>query len=140
MRVENWESKLNKIIKDTINKKKFVIGKNDCITFPVKCVETILGKKIFKHKWKSLKDAKKLIKKLQSKDILDVVLQSAKEHNFKQIDTNKAQRGDVLYFKHDTADFNGTLGVCIGNEVMFNWSKNINLKLKEDCNIAWRIE
>ena len=97
-------------------------------------------KKIFKHKWKSLKEAKKLLKKLQSKDILDVALQTAKEHNFKQIDISKVQRGDILYFKHKTSDFEGTLGVCIGDKVMFNWSKNIRLKLKEDCSIAWKIE
>ena len=41
MRVENWESKLNKVIQETINKDKFKYGKNDCITFTQKCVEAI---------------------------------------------------------------------------------------------------
>ena len=97
MRVENWESKLALIIEETINKKEFKLGVNDCLTFPVKCIETITGIKVFNKKYKSLKEAKKLLKKLKSKDILSVALQSAKENNFKEIDISKAQRGDILY-------------------------------------------
>ena len=67
MRVENWSSKLEDIVKETIRKDKFEYGKNDCITFTQQCVETITGKKIFEHKWKSLKDGKEVIKKLKKK-------------------------------------------------------------------------
>ena len=140
MRVENWESKLQEVIKDTINKKKFILGRNDCITFPVKCIETITNIKVFNKKYKSLKEAKKVLKELKSKDILAHSLRTAKENNFKQIDISKAQRGDILYFVKNRTDFNGTLGVCIGEAIMFNWSSGINLIKKEDCKIAWRIE
>ena len=68
MRVENWDSKLQKIIKETIEKNKFQYGKNDCVTFTQKCVEAITGKNIFKHKWKSLKDGKALVKKCRFED------------------------------------------------------------------------
>ena len=112
MRVENWESKLNKVIQETINKDKFKYGKNDCITFTQKCVEAITNKKIFKHKWKSLKEGKEL---------------------------SKVQRGDVLYFVSEV-DFEGTLGVCIGSNTMFNWSKGVNLVPNNKCKLAWRIE
>ena len=71
---------------------------------------------------------------------MDLALKTAKEHNFKQIDISKAQRGDILYFVNNRTDFNGTLGVCIGENVMFNWSSGINLVNKEKCKIAWRIE
>ena len=67
MRVENWDSKLQKVIRETIDKEKFNYGKNDCITFTLKCIETITGKKVFNHKWKSLKDGKSIIKKLKKK-------------------------------------------------------------------------
>jgi len=140
MRVENWESKLALIIEETINKKEFKLGVNDCLTFPIKCIETITGIKVFDEKYKSLKEVKKLLKKLKSKDILSVALQTAKENNFKEIDISKAQRGDILYYKIDKADFGGTLGVCLGDKVMFNWSQGINLRLKEDCITAWRVE
>ena len=140
MRVENWESKLEEIIKETINKKKWVLGKNDCLTFPINCIECITNIKVFNNKYKSLKEAKNILKKMRSKDILDVALKNAKKYNFKQIDISKVQKGDVLYYRTDKADFNGTLGVCIGESVMFNWSESINLKKKEHCLIAWRVE
>ena len=54
MRVENWESKLALIIEETINKKEFKLGVKDCLTFPVKCIETITGIKVFDKKYKSL--------------------------------------------------------------------------------------
>ena len=140
MRLENWDSKLALIIEETINKEKWALGKNDCLTFPVKCIEVITGIKVFDNKYKSLKEAKKLLKSMRSKDILSVALKNAKKYNFKEIDISKAQKGDILYYKSSTADFEGTLGVCLGDKVMFNWSQGINLRLKEDCLIAWRVE
>ena len=139
MRVENWDSKLQKVISDTVNKEKFEYGKNDCVTFVLKCIETITGKKVFNHKWKSLKDGKAIIKKLKKKDLLDIALHVAKEHNFELIDINFAQRGDVLYYK-DEFDWDGTLGVCIGDKTMFNWKKGISLILNNQCKYCWRIE
>ena len=47
MRVENWDSKLQKVISDTVNTEKFEYGKNDCVTFVLKCIETITGKNVF---------------------------------------------------------------------------------------------
>ena len=101
MRVENWDSKLQKIIKETIEKDKFQYGKNDCVTFTHKCVEAITGKNIFKHKWKSLKDGKALVKKLKQKDLLSAALWVGEQNNFKLIDINFAQRGDILYYKDE---------------------------------------
>ena len=140
MRLENWDSKLQLIIEETINKEKWALGKNDCLTFPIKCIEAITGIKVFDNKYKSLKEAKKLLKSMRSKDILSVALKNAKKYNFKEIDISKAQKGDILYYKSSTADFEGTLGVCLGDKVMFNWIQGINLRLKEDCITAWRVE
>ena len=139
MRVENWTSKLELVIKELKNKEKFIFGKNDCLTFPVKCIEAITGIKVFNNKYKSIKEAKKILKKMKSKGILDVALENAKKYNFKEIDIDKAQKGDVLYYK-DTTDLDGTLGVCIGEKIMFNWKESIVLINKADCKIAWRIE
>ena len=139
MRVENWESKLEKVIQETINKNYWRIGKNDCITFPINCIEAITNIKVFEKKYKSLKDGKKLLKELRSKDILDLATRTAKEHNFKVIDIDKAQRGDILYYV-DKTDLDGTLGVCIGSTTMFNWKKGISLMSNDKCEIAWRIE
>ena len=139
MRVENWDSKLQKVITKTQAKEVFEYGKNDCITFTQQCVEAITGKNIFKHKWKSLKDGKELVKKLKKKDLLSAAQWVAKENNFKQIDIKFAQRGDVLYYK-DEFDWDGTLGVCIGSNTMFNWKKGINLVMNSQCKYCWRIE
>ena len=139
MRVNNWASKLELIIEETKNKEKFVFGKNDCVTFVINSIESITGKKVFDNKYKTIKDAKEIIKSLKSKDLLDIALKIAKENNFKVIDIDKAQKGDVFYYI-DTTDLDGTLGVCIGENVMFNWKKEIALIPKNNCKIAWRIE
>ena len=139
MRVENWDSKLELIIEETKNKEKFIFGKNDCVTFVINSIETITGKKVFDKKYKTLKDAKEIIKSLKSKYLLDIALKIAKENNFKVIDIDKAQKGDVFYYI-DKTDLEGTLGVCIGENVMFNWKKEIALIPKNNCKIAWRIE
>jgi len=139
MRVDNWASKLELIIEETKNKEKFVFGKNDCVTFVINSIEAITGKKVFDNKYKTIKDAKKIIKSLKSKDLLDIALKIAKENNFKVVDIDKAQKGDVFYYI-DKTDLDGTLGVCIGENVMFNWKKEIALIPKNNCKIAWRIE
>ena len=136
MRVDNWASKLELIIEETKNKEKFVFGKNDCVTFVINCIEAITGKKVFDNKYKTIKDAKKIIKSLKSKDLLDIALKIAKENNFKVIDIDKAQKGDVFYYI-DTTDLDGTLGVCIGENVMFNWKQEITLIPKNKCKIIW---
>ena len=139
MRVENWDSKLQKVISDTVSIEKFEYGKNDCVTFVLKSIETITGKKVFDHKWKSIKQGKALVKKLKKKDLLDIALHIAKENNFKVIDINFAQRGDILYYK-DELEWDGTLGVCIGSNTMFNWKSGMNLIMNSKCKICWRIE
>jgi hypothetical protein len=138
MRVENWESKLEQVIEKTKNKPEFKYGKNDCITFTLECIEAITGKKVFDRKWKSLKDGKEIIKKLKKKDLLDIALHIAKENNFEEIIINKAQRGDVMYYK-DEFDWDGTLGVCIGEKTMFNWKKAIMVVNNNKCLKCWRI-
>ena len=139
MRVDNWASKLELIIEETKNKEKFIFGKNDCVTFVINSIEAITGKKVFDNKYKNIKDAKEIIKSLKSKDLLDIALKIAKENNFKVVDIDKAQKGDVFYYI-DKTDLDGTLGVCIGENVMFNWKKEIALIPKNNCKIAWRIE
>ena len=139
MRVDNWASKLELIIEETKKKEKFVFGKNDCVTFVINSIEAITGKKVFDNKYKTIKDAKKIIKSLKSKDLLDIALKIAKENNFKVIDIDKAQKGDVFYYI-DKTDLDGTLGICIGELVMFNWKKEITLIPKNNCTISWRIE
>ena len=139
MRVENWESKLEQVIQELKNKDKFIRGKNDCVTFVIDSIKAITDKKVFDKKYKTLKDAKKIIKSLKSKDLLSITLKIAKENNFKVVDIDKAQKGDVFYYI-DKTDLDGTLGVCIGENVMFNWKKEIALIPKNNCKIAWRIE
>lgn len=138
MRVENWESKLEKVIEKTRNILEFKYGKNDCITFTLECIEAITGKKVFDNKWKSLKQGKEIIKKLKKKDLLDIALHVAKENNFEEIIINKAQRGDVMYYK-DEFDWDGTLGICIGEKTMFNWKTTIMLIDNNKCLKCWRI-
>ena len=139
MRIDNWSSKLETIIIELKNKKEFKIGKNDCGTFVIECIETITGKKVFNKKYKNLSEFKKILKQLKKNSLLDLINQIAEENNFQRIDINRSQRGDVLYYK-DNKDLEGTVGVCIGEMVVFNWKENIILIEKNKCEIAWRIE
>tara|TARA_R110000803_G_scaffold32023_6_gene70908 strand:- start:2040 stop:2459 length:420 start_codon:yes stop_codon:yes gene_type:complete len=139
MRIDNWSSKLETIIIELKNKKEFIRGKNDCGTFVIECIETITGKKVFNKKYKSLSEFKKILKQLKKNSLLDLINQIAEENNFQRIDINRSQRGDVLYYK-DNKDLEGTVGVCIGEMVVFNWKENIILIEKNKCEIAWRIE
>ena len=140
MRVEDWSSKLELVIENTIKQEKFIRGKNDCFTFVINSIEAIINKKVFNKQYKTLKEAKKIIKILKCKNLLDVILKIFKEHNFKVIDIDKAQRGDIFYYTDSVSELNGTVGVCIGEKVMFNWEKEIILMPKNNCSIAWRIE
>ena len=139
MRIDNWSSKLETIIIELKNKKEFIRGKNDCGTFVVECIEAITGKKVFNKKYKSLSEFKKILKQLKKNSLLDLINQIAEQNNFQRIDINRSQRGDVLYYK-DNKDLEGTVGVCIGEMVVFNWKENIILIEKNKCEIAWRIQ
>ena len=140
MRVENWESKLNSVIHDTVhNKDQFIRGKNDCGTFVIECIEVITGVNIFSKKYNSLKEFRKILKQLKFKTLLQLFSNLMKEHNFKEVDISRVQRGDILYYI-DKTDLDGTIGVCIGSSTMFNWKQGICLVSNNKCKIAWRIE
>ena len=139
MRVDDWEQQLQLQINQIIAYDKFIRGKNDCGTFVINCIEAITNKKVFKKKYKTLSGFKRILKNLKKKDLLDLINQIAKENNFKRIDIEKAQRGDVLYYK-DNRDLEGTVGICIGDKTMFNWKEEITIIPNIKCEIAWRIE
>jgi len=139
MRVDDWEKKLQLQINQIIAYDKFIRGKNDCGTFVINCIESITNKKVFKKKYKTLTGFKRILKNLKKKDLLDLINQIAEENNFKKIDIEKAQRGDVLYYK-DNKDLEGTVGICIGDRTMFNWKEEITIIPNTKCEIAWRIE
>tara|TARA_R100001224_G_C3907135_1_gene110585 strand:- start:89 stop:508 length:420 start_codon:yes stop_codon:yes gene_type:complete len=139
MRVDDWENQLQLQINQIIAYDKFIRGKNDCGTFVINCIEAITNKKVFKKKYKTLSGFKRILKNLKKKDLLDLINQIAKENNFKRIDIEKAQRGDVLYYK-DNRDLEGTVGICIGDKTMFNWKEEITIIPNIKCEIAWRIE
>ena len=140
MRVENWESKLSSVIHNTVhNKEKFIRGRNDCGTFVIECIEAITNNKVFNKKYNSLKQFKKILKEIKSKDLLNLALQIAKQNNFKEVDISRVQRGDILYYI-DKTDLDGTIGVCIGSSTMFNWKQGMCLTSNAKCKIAWRIE
>ena len=55
MRVENWSSKLELVIENTIKQEKFIRGKNDCFTFVINSIEAIINKKVFDKQYRTLK-------------------------------------------------------------------------------------
>tara|TARA_R100001377_G_C3117824_1_gene84865 strand:+ start:159 stop:578 length:420 start_codon:yes stop_codon:yes gene_type:complete len=139
MRVEKWETKLNILIQEVISRKKFIRGKNDCGSFVVESINTITDKNIILYKYKTLKEFKKLLKENKKKTLLDLILNIAKTNNFKSIDISRTQRGDVVYFVDET-DLDGTVGICIGSNSMFNWKNGVNLINTFKCKYAWRIQ
>ena len=71
--------------------------------------------------------------------ILEHNLPYIPEIHRKKIDINFAQRGDILYYK-DELEWDGTLGVCIGSNTMFNWKSGMNIIMNSQCKYCWRIE
>ena len=50
-----------KIKKKTVNKNYWRIGRNDCITFPIKCIEVITNIKVFEKRYKYKQTANKYL-------------------------------------------------------------------------------
>ena len=92
-------------------------------------IEVIIGKKVFDREYKSLKEAKKILKEFNKKDLLEIAQDIAKENNFAEINTSFARRGDVVFLKTDE-ELGGTMGICQGEYSIFkakSWSrKKIN--------------
>ena len=117
MRVENWDTKLsNYIVKE--QSKKFIRGKTDCVNFVIGAIEVIIGKKVFDKPYKSIKEAKEILKEFKKKDLLEIAKDIAKENNFKEIHTNLARRGDVVFLKTEE-ELGGTMGICQGEQSVF---------------------
>jgi len=138
MRIENWESKLSYYIQKQ-QLIKFKRGKSDCFTFVIDAIKILTKKTVFDIDYKSVKDAKKILKELNKKDLLDIAMDIAKKNNFKEIDCVYAQRGDVVFLK-TKEEFGGTLGICIGQKSIFRTKNGVETRETNTCNIAWRID
>ena len=87
MRVDNWDTKLSYYIVEQ-SKTKFVRGKTDCVNFILGGIEVITGKKVFDKEYKTLKEAKKILKEFNKKNLLEIAQDIAKENNFEEIITS----------------------------------------------------
>ena len=95
------------------------------------------------------KDSKKLTKgtecfmKFNSKGSPYRVCKSQKELNLKDeisLIKKELQKLKINPNYKDNLDLDGTLGVCIGSNTMFNWKKGMTIIPNTKCEIAWRIE
>ena len=138
MRIENWDTKLSNYIVSQQDK-KFVRGKTDCVNFILGAIEVITEKKVFKREYKSIKEAKKILNELNKKDLLDIAKDIAKQNNFKEIHTNFARRGDIVFLE-TKEELGGTMGICQGEQSIFKFKSGQENVPTNKCSIAWRIE
>ena len=138
MRVDNWDTKLSNYIVEQ-SKTKFVRGKTDCVNFILGGIEVLIGRKVFNREYKSLKEAKKILKEFNKKDLLEIAQDIAKENNFEEINTSFARRGDVVFLETDE-ELGGTMGICSGEWSIFKAKIGQEKRLTNTCNYAWRIE
>ena len=138
MRVDNWDTKLSNYIVEQ-SKTKFIRGKTDCVNFILGGIEVIIGRKVFNRQYKSLKEAKKILKEFNKKDLLEIAQDIAKENNFEEINTSFARRGDVVFLETDE-ELGGTMGICSGEWSIFKAKIGQEKRLTNTCNYAWRIE
>ena len=89
--------------------------------------------------YKTIKEAKEILKEFNKKDLLDIARDIAKENNFKEIDTSFARRGDVVFLETDE-ELGGTMGICSGEWSIFKAKVGQEKRLTNTCNYAWRIE
>ena len=79
MRVDNWDTKLSNYIIEQ-QKVKFKRGKSDCVNFVIGAIEVVTGKKVFDMEYKTIKEAKEILKEFNKKDLLDIARDIAKEN------------------------------------------------------------
>lgn len=108
MRVENWQSKLNKHLQ-TIG--AFEWGVNDCCMFAVGCVQVITGVDHGKA-YRGYKTSKGALKRLKDNGGVEGIatIELGAPKSIKQ-----AKRGDVVSFK--TGD-ETALGISVGDKIV----------------------
>ena len=120
-------------------KVKFKRGKSDCVNFVIGAIEVVTGKKVFDMEYKTIKEAREILKEFNKKDLLDIARDIAKENNFEEVNTTLARRGDIVFLKTNE-ELGGTMGVCIGEKSVFKTKNGQETKPTNKCDIAWRID
>ena len=138
MKLVGWETNLPNFISEQ-KTHKFRRGKTDCVNFVLDWIKICTGKVVFNQEYKSIKQAKEILKEFNKKDLLDIAKDIAKKNNFKEINITFAQRGDVVFLKTDE-ELGGTMGICVGEKSIFRAKKGIEHRPTDSCDLAWRIE
>ena len=69
----------------------------------------------------------------------ELINEFMEENNFKQIHTNFARRGDIVFLE-TKEELGGTMGICQGEQSIFKFKSGQENVPTNKCSIAWRIE
>lgn len=129
MRLENWQSKLNKHLQ-TVG--AFEWGKNDCCMFAVGCVQAMTGVDYGKP-YRGYKTAKGALKRLEDHGGVEGIatIQLGEPKPIKQ-----AKRGDVVSFK--TGD-EIALGISVGDKIVAIGENGLIFLPFDDGINAWSV-
>ncbi|MCW8857693.1 MAG: hypothetical protein OQJ95_10045 [Kangiella sp.] len=137
MKKLNWQTHLFGFLEAQKDQSKFSYGICDCFTFASEAIRLQTGISIagpYLDKYKTEKQALKLMKKLGLDEFTDLVA----EH-FSEIKPTLAQRGDIVAFDHP-GPFKVALAVCVGQyAVGLHPEKGLYPVEMKDWIHAWRI-
>ncbi len=129
MRIDNWESALNKYI-DKMSRVPFEWGKTDCCAMAGNWVDIALNSNVNNYKCSNAKEAAKII--AENGGVSGIA-----DKHLERIDIKQAKRGDIIQSYEDKK--RAALGICMGEFSVFK-SKNSILRIKTlDCIAAWGV-
>ncbi len=144
MRLEGWEKKLEELIRERSNS-PFNYGSIDCCLFACDAVEAITGRdpgEWFRGKYKSQKEAYRLLKEFADGEILETAEKITSALGMPEIHPNFAQRGDVVYCKIETLrlGLNYTLGILsINGQIAVPGKNGLEFYPLERGIKAWKV-
>ena len=133
MRREDWDVRLSKEVQASMDR-PFAWGKNDCVTFAIRCEVALLGASTFPAPpdYDCEEGARAVLSDLGWTDISEVM-----DSRFSRVAVSYAQRGDIGLADVGRAD--GALCVCLGTRWAAPGPKGLRfLKMAADAP-AWRI-
>lgn len=147
MRVDGWETRLDKYIHDA-REKTFCYGEFDCVLFVADCVQLIVGNDFafeYRGRYHDEKESTIILHKKYCETVENVMDLFAMRYSdiFSSVSVSKAKRGDICCMDHSTREGSKAtgLGICIGDKAAFpSLEGGLSFMKMERVRRAWAVK